>query len=104
VIGVLIVFILSWLILWLFSKEHIAVLGIIPSRRRLKEFSAGFVLMAIFCSINLLGQSYFNEMSYEENSDYGILEALNGFWWTLKAVLLEELIFRGAILYILIKK
>jgi len=103
-VGLLVVFILSWLILWFFSKEHITVLGIIPSSRRSKEFSTGFILMAIMSTINLLGQGYFKEISYAQNSDYGIWESLNAIWWTLKADLLEELVFRGAVLYILIKK
>ena len=103
-LGILVVIILSWLLLWLFSREHITALGIRPTRKRLKEFSAGLILMAILCTINLLGQSYFKEINYVQNPDYGIWESLNGVWWTFKAALLEELIFRGAILYLLIKK
>jgi len=103
-LGVLVVFVLSWLLLWLFTKEPINVLGIIPNGRRLREFSIGLILMALFCAINLLGQSYFKEFSYVRNPDYGFWESLEGVWWTFKAALFEELIFRGAILYILIKK
>lgn len=103
-LGVLVLFILSWLILWLFFKEHITTLGIRPTNRRLKEFSAGLILMAILCAINLIGQSYFNGISYVQNPDYGFLKSLNDIWWTFKAALFEELIFRGAILYILIKR
>lgn len=103
-LGILVVFILSWLILWFLSKVHITVLGISPTGPRLKEFSIGFILMGILCTINLLGQSYFKEIIYSQNLKYGIWESLNGIWWTLKAALLEELVFRGAILYILIKK
>lgn len=103
-VGVLVVFILSWLILWFVSKEHITVLGIKPNRRRLKEFSMGLVLMSILCTIHFLGQSYFKEISYTQNADYGIWDSLNGIWWTLKATLFEELIYRGAILYLLIKR
>ncbi len=102
-LGVLVVFILCWVTLWLFKREHITVLGIKPNLRRLKEFTSGFVLMVLFCTINLLGQAYFNEVSYIRNPDYGFMESLNGIWWTFKAALLEELIFRGAILYLLIK-
>ena len=90
-LGLLVVFILSWLILWFLSKAHITALGISPAGRRLKEFSVGFMLMAILCAINLLVQSYFKEISYVQNPDYGIWEGLYGIWWTLKAVLLEEL-------------
>ena len=103
-LGLLVVFILSWLILWFLSKEHITALGIIPTGRHLKEFSSGLLLMAILCAINLLGQSYFQEISYSLNSEYGIWDSLNGIWWTFKSALFEELVFRGAILYILIKK
>lgn len=103
-LGVLVVFFLSWLILWIVFKEHITALGILPNARRLKEFSVGILLMAVFCAINLLGQSFFKEVSYVRNPDYGFMESLNGTWWTFKAALFEELIFRGAILYILIKK
>ncbi|NND10864.1 MAG: CPBP family intramembrane metalloprotease [Flavobacteriaceae bacterium] len=103
-LGVLVVFALSWLLLWLFRKEHITALGIIPNGRRLREFSVGLLLMAFFCAINLLGQSYFKEFSYARNPDYGFWESLNGVWWSFKAALFEELIFRGAILYLLIKK
>lgn len=103
-LGVLVVVALSWLLLWLFSKNNITVLGIIPNRKRLGELSLGFIIMALFCLINLLGQAYFKEINYTRNIDYGFLESLNGVWWTFKAVLFEEFIFRGAILYILIKK
>ncbi|NNL79551.1 MAG: CPBP family intramembrane metalloprotease [Flavobacteriaceae bacterium] len=103
-LGVLVVFIISWLLLWLFFKEHITVLGLRPSRQRLREFSIGLLLIAVFCAINLLGQAYFQDVSYVQNPEYGIRESMNGVWWTFKAALFEELIFRGAILYILIRK
>lgn len=103
-LGVIVVFAISWLLLWLFSKKHIAVLGIIPNEKRLREFAIGLILMGSFCAINLLGQSYFKEICYVRNLSYGFGESLNGIWWTLKAVLFEELIFRGAILYLLIKR
>tara|TARA_B100001109_G_scaffold245794_1_gene233872 strand:- start:218 stop:916 length:699 start_codon:yes stop_codon:yes gene_type:complete len=103
-LGVIVVFGLCWLLLWLFSKEHITVLGIIPNARRLKEFSIGLIFMATFCVINILGQAYFKEISYVRNPEYGFWESLDGIWWTFKAALFEELIFRGAILYLLIKR
>lgn len=103
-LGVIVVLVISWLILWLVAKKHISVLGIGPNKRRLKEFSVGFLLMATLCTLNLLGQSYFKGFSYVRNIDYGIWEGLKGTWWTFKAALFEELIFRGAILYLLIRK
>ncbi len=103
-LGIVVVCILSWLILWLVEREHITVLGVLPDFRRLKEFFAGLVPMAVFCLINALGQAYFQDISYARNPEYGLMESLNGTWWTIKAALFEELIFRGAVLYILIRK
>ncbi len=95
---------MSWLILWIHSREHIAVLGFTPTPQRLMLFFLGGALMALFCAINLVGQAYFTDVHYVRNSDYGWSHGLNATWWTLKAALLEELIFRGALLYILIKR
>ncbi len=103
-IGVLVVFVLSWALLWLFAKVHITALGIQPNANRLNTFFVALVFMAVCCAINLLGQAYFQELSYVRNQDYGFMESLNGAWWTFKAALFEELIFRGAILYVLIKR
>jgi membrane protease YdiL (CAAX protease family) len=103
-LGIIVVVIISWLILWLISKEHLSVLGIKPNHRRLIEFASGFLLTAIVCSINLLWQAYFKGITYILNPDYGIIDGLMGILWTLKAVLFEELIFRGVILYLLIRK
>jgi uncharacterized protein len=103
-IGLIVVIIISWLILWFLEKEHVTVLGIRPTGKRLKEFLLAFILMAILCTVNFLGQSYFKEISYSVNSDYGFWEGINAVFWTSKAALLEEFIFRGAILYLLIKK
>ncbi|MBL86735.1 MAG: CPBP family intramembrane metalloprotease [Winogradskyella sp.] len=103
-LGVLVVFAISWLLLWLIEREHITVLGILPNSKRMKAFSIGMIVMAVFCLINLLGQAYFKEFNYVRNIDYGIKESLNGIWWTFKAAFFEELIFRGALLYLLIKR
>lgn len=103
-IGILVVVVVSWLLLWFVSKEHLTALGIVPSRIRFSDFSLGFLLTFIVCGINLLWQAHFKEISYTLNPSYGILDALNGVFWTAKGVLFEELIFRGVVLYWLVKK
>ena len=102
-LGVVVVFIVSWLLLWFIVKEHITILGFKPTNQRLMEFAMGFMFMAICCAFNLLGQAYFQEISYVRNPDYGWWDALSGTGWTARAALFEELIFRGAILYLLIR-
>ncbi len=103
-VGILVVVVVSWALLWLFFRAHITALGIVPTGRRLKEFAVGLVFMALCCTINQLGQAWFTETSYALNPHYDIWGALDGTWWTFKAALFEELVFRGAILLILIRK
>lgn len=102
-LGLVVVFSVSWLILWFSFKKHISVLGILPSLQRLKEFFLGLFVMGLFCALNLLGQAFFKGNTFSINPDFGLLQALDGIWWTFKAALFEELVFRGVILFILIK-
>lgn len=103
-IGILVALVISWALLWLFRKEHIFVLGFKPSKRVVVDFFIGLILMAAFSSINHLSLSHFQGLHYVRNVNYSIDEALNASWWTFKAGLFEEVLFRGAILYLLIKK
>lgn len=102
-IGLLIVFAISWFLLWIIARKHISVLGFRITGERLKLFGAGALIMALFCAINLLGQAQLKGFNYVLNPDYGLMDAVNGTFWILKAAMLEELVFRGALLYLLIR-
>ena len=102
-IGLLVVFLLSWLLLGTVAREPISVLGITPSKRRLTEFIVGGLFMATVGVINFTWQAHFKQVGYALNPDYGIGRMVSGSFWILKAVILEELVFRGALLYLLIK-
>ncbi len=102
-VGILVVLILSWILLRWVAAQPITALGILPTPRRILEFTVGFVVMAVFAAINFVGQAHFQEIGYALNPDYGFRELLTGSWWITRAVLFEELVFRGAILLLLIK-
>lgn len=103
-IGILVVaFLLLWLLLRVVIKEPITVLGIVPTQQRLKECLFGFAFMAGLAVINFIWQAHFKGVSYQINPDYGLLQFLGGSFWVIKAVILEELVFRGVILYLLIR-
>lgn len=101
--GLLVVFALSWLLLRRVAREPIAVLGIAPSRRRLIELLVGGLFMSGVGVINFVWQAHFKKIGYRLNPDYGVGQMLAGSLWVLRAVVLEELVFRGALLYMLIK-
>ena len=103
-LGVLVLIVLNYGLLWLVQRQHITALGIVPNGLRVKLLFGGMVVMAFFCCINLLGQAYMADVRYVRNPSFGWSSALFATWWTFKAALFEELIFRGAILHIALRK
>lgn len=103
-IGIIIILAISWLLLFLIEKKSILSLGILPIIKRLKEFLIGFLITAILCTIVQYTESLLKSSTWVLNETITPLIILKSFWWDLKSVLTEELIFRGAILYILIQK
>jgi membrane protease YdiL (CAAX protease family) len=103
-IGILVILAISWLLLFLIVKENLLTLGFLPITKRLKQFLIGFVITAILCVLVQYFKSLLKSSIWvlNENSTVGII--LKSFWWDVKSVLTEELVFRGALLYILIQK
>ena len=102
-IGILIALLFSWFLLRVTVREPVTVLGIAPTRSRLKEGLAGLLFMAGIAVVNFTWQAHFKQITYQPNGDYGLGQALGGSFWVLKAVVFEELVFRGAALYLLIR-
>ena len=103
-IGILVEIVISWLLLYLIEKKNILALGFLPIGKRLKQFLIGFLITGILCVLVQYLEAYLKSSVWvlNENINGGII--LNSFWWDVKSVLTEELIFRGALLYILIQK
>lgn len=103
-IGILVELIISWILLYLIERKNILSLGFLPITKRLKQLAIGFLITAILCigveSLEMLWRS--SSLHLNENSNAALI--LNMFWWDFKSVLTEELLFRGAILFILIKR
>ncbi|HET8885913.1 MAG TPA: CPBP family intramembrane glutamic endopeptidase, partial [Salinimicrobium sp.] len=64
----------------------------------------GFLITGTFCVLDQYLEAFLKSSTWilNENITGGII--LKSFWWDVKSVLTEELIFRGALLYILIRK
>ena len=103
-IGILIAIAMSWLLLYLLEKKNILALGFLPIGKRLKQFLIGFFITGILCVLVQYLESYLKSSTWilNKNITSGII--LKSFWWDFKSVMTEELIFRGALLYILIQK
>lgn len=103
-LGILFGFIISWLLLYVFEKKSILALGFLPFGKRFFQFISGFLITGFLCVLAQLFESYLQSSSWDINDQISSSLILNSFWWDFKSVLTEELIFRGAILYILIHK
>src|SRR5690349_8930530 len=93
----------SWVLLWLIEKKHLSALGLVPNKIRMYQFVLLFVVTGICCTSGYLLRMYYGE-KWAINPTITFSQILDAFWWNVNSVLYEELIFRGAILYILIKR
>lgn len=102
--GILVQLAISWLLLWFIEKKDLGVLGFRPNVERIQHFFIFLLITAICCASGFLLRNLFGGESWYLNPDFSFRLLLKGLSWHIKSVLYEELIFRGAILYILIKR
>lgn len=95
---------ISWLIIWLFIKANLSVLGLTPTTERLKYFAILFIVSGILSSTTFILRMYFAEEKYILTSTLTLDSILLETWHQFRTIMTEELICRGALLYILIKK
>ncbi len=103
-IGLIVELILSWTILWLFEKQNLSVLGLRPNGSRLRNLLFGFGAAAACCVLYFFFSEHLAHGSWTLDKTFTVRKLVSGMGWTLKSVLFEELIFRGALLYIAIKR
>ena len=95
---------ISWLLIWLFEKGNLSVLGLTPTKDRLKYFTILFLVSAILSATAFLLKIYIAKEEYTISQSLTTKSILLETWYQFRTVLTEELISRGALLYILIKK
>lgn len=95
---------LSWGLVWLYERNNLRILGLPVSKQRLKDFFLFLLITSACCATGFLCQMYFGGIRWELNPKFSTRLLAEGIWWNIKSVLFEELIFRGAVFYILIQK
>ncbi|MEO7307328.1 MAG: CPBP family intramembrane glutamic endopeptidase [Ferruginibacter sp.] len=103
-LGIIVQLLVSWLIIWFFEKGNLSVFGFYPTKKRLFGFALFFMVTAVCCSSDFFMRMLFAKQQWELNPKLTANLILTGIWWNVKSVLFEELIFRGVLFYILIKK
>lgn len=95
---------ISWAILWLVQKKNLSVLGLMPDKQRLSYFIILFIVSAICSASAYLLKILFLKEEYVLTPSLKIESVLLEIWHQFRTVLTEELLCRGAVLYILIKR
>lgn len=102
--GILVQLALSWLLLWLVEKKDLAVLGLWPLPARLWQGLAGLLVAAACCTLYYMGYVTGLPNRWAVNEAFTTSMLAGSAWYTLKSVLFEELLFRGALLYLLLQR
>jgi membrane protease YdiL (CAAX protease family) len=103
-IGIIVQLAISWLIVWLYEKGNLSCLGLMLTKKRLLDFTLFFLITAACATSGFLLKMLIAKQSWMLNPNINAGAILEGVWFTVKSVLFEEFIFRGVLLYILIKK
>jgi uncharacterized protein len=103
-VGIIIQLTLSWLLIWFFEKGNLSVLGMRPTRKRLIDFTLFFFVTAALCASGFFLKMLIAKQHWQLNPHFDLYTIANGTWFNIKSVLFEELIFRGVLFYVLIKK
>lgn len=103
-LGILFQLAISWLLIWFFEKGNLNFLGLYPNKKRASDFALFFLITAACCVLGFLLKILIEKRHWELNPKLTLALITEGIWWNIKSVLFEELIFRGVLLYMLIKK
>ncbi len=102
-LGLLVILVISWGLLYFIEKEHIDVLGIVPNVNRVSQFFIGLVIITAIVLTNIYIETHIQQVTWRQN-EYNYATLWNAFAYHLRSALTEDLVFRGAILYILMKR
>jgi membrane protease YdiL (CAAX protease family) len=103
-IGNIIGLLLSWLILWLLERKSLLALGFTPVYKRVLQFILGFLFSGCLCASLQLFEAWLTDSSWNLNSKISFSQIAGYLLWNFNSVVFEELLFRGALLYVAIKR
>lgn len=95
--------VLCWLAVYLSDKKNIFRLWLFPPRRRIQEFLLGLILSITFCLLTQILLTQISGRYWHLSKDISIGKLTFSLLYDFNSVVSEELLFRGVILYFLIK-
>lgn len=102
-VGLLVIIVISGVLLHFIEKKNIAVLGVIPNQKHIIQFLVGFLCIVCINIISIYIETQVKSIHWEMKP-MNYEDIYKAFTYHIRSALTEDLIFRGAILYILIHK
>src|ERR1700679_175613 len=102
--GIVVELLISWLLLKLILKQNLDALGFKPNGERLTALLAGLLWPVLYVALFQYSVSLLVHNPYHLNPNYNLKAFWNANAYVFRSVGYENLIFNGALLYILIKK
>jgi len=94
----------SWALLHYFSHQSLQVLGIRLTSKQIFVCLAFFLLSAFFSSLTYIGRALFAQEQFVFNANLSVQQIATDLWYQFRTVCTEELLFRGALFYLLWKR
>ncbi|MGX4585809.1 CPBP family intramembrane glutamic endopeptidase [Paenibacillus chitinolyticus] len=102
-LGIIVIILLSSFLLRFTVRQPLSVLGYNPFGLRLRQFGIALLIGLVVCVVVKWTESLITSAGWEVNSGYQWTDFFAAGWWSFKSVWFEELLFRGALLVILIR-
>ena len=103
-LGLLIIIVISWILLYFIENKNIDVLGIVPNKKRSVQFVIGLLFIAFVSLLKIFIEQLILKVNWQLNSHINYSLIFDAFIYHLRSALTEDLMYRGAILYILIQR
>lgn len=102
--GIIIEILISWLLLKYIQQEKLNVLGLAPTQVRIRQLLIGLLLPVAYTFLFEFSVAAIVHNPYRINTGYRLIDFGNASWYLVKSVAFEDLLFRGALFYILLKR
>ena len=103
-LGLLVIIVISWAMLRFIEKQNIEVLGVVPNKQRLIQFIIGSVFVVLICLLIIFIETIVLNVEWKKNDHISYKNIFTSLVYHVRSALTEDLVFRGAILYILISR
>ena len=103
-IGLIVELLLSWMLLKFVEKQGLEVIGWKPNRQRVVQFTLGLLIPIVYVIVLQWSLAVLTKNPYRVNPNYTVIDFFRAAAYVFRSVAYENLIFTGALLYVLARR